>query len=436
MAGMSCYILADTFFVAKGLGSNGLAALNIALPAYNLLDGCGLMIGMGGGVKYSVSRGRGDRGAADVFFTNAMYLTAAFSAIFFIAGVFFSGAIVSALGADGDVFEAAETYARVLLIFSPAFFLNFTLLCFTRNDGAPRLAMLAMVGGSLSNVVLDYVFIFPMKGGMFGAALATGVAPVISLLILSPRFLARRNNFRLVKRRATWNCAKGIFACGFPSLVAEVASGVVIVMFNLIFMSLLGSVGVAAYGIVANLYLVVAAIFTGLAQGVQPLLSGAYGAGRARDASSLLRYALATTAILAFASSAAALFAPTPIVSLFDGGADQALQTIAEKGLKLYFAACPFVGFNIVASMFFAATERPRPARWISLLRGFFLIVPATLLLTKLFGATGTWLAFPTAEAIVSCVGLAFFVSLRRKRPEALDWVSRRNEGRLVDRRD
>ena len=121
-----------------------------------------------------------------------------FALIFFCAGLFLSGGIARMLGADTQVFGMTETYLRVLLLFSPAFLVNDVLICFVRNDGDPGRAMFAMAGGSLSNILLDYIFIFPLNMGIFGAVLATGFAPVISMVILSPHWVKKRNQFHFV----------------------------------------------------------------------------------------------------------------------------------------------------------------------------------------------------------------------------------------------
>ena len=188
MIGLSCYILADTFFVSKALGANGLTALNLAIPVYNFINGSGLMIGMGGGTRYSILKGQKNDRAADQAFTAAVFLTAAIAAVFFLLGLTASGPLIRLLGADSTVYEMSRVYLQVILLFSPLFMLNNLLLCFVRNDGAPQRSMAAMIGGSLSNVVLDYVFMFPLGMGIFGAVLATGFAPVISMGILSPFF--------------------------------------------------------------------------------------------------------------------------------------------------------------------------------------------------------------------------------------------------------
>ena len=127
------------------------------------------MIGMGGGTHYSIHKSRGEDEAANKVFTNAAMLVAVFASLFFLAGLFLSETITTLLGADEAVFEMTRTYLQVILLFAPAFMLNNLILCFVRNDGAPGLAMAGMIGGSLSNIVLDWVFIFPCGMGIFGA---------------------------------------------------------------------------------------------------------------------------------------------------------------------------------------------------------------------------------------------------------------------------
>jgi Na+-driven multidrug efflux pump len=195
MIGLSCYILADTFFVSKGLGTNGLTALNLAIPIYSFIHGSGLMIGISGGTKYSILKSQNNKKAANCTFTNAVILALGFAIAFIVIGIFFSETIVEMLGADETVFQMSKTYLQVILLFAPMFILNNILLCFVRNDGAPQFSMTAMILGSLFNIVLDYIFIFPFKMGIFGAVLATGLAPVISMFIQFPFFFKKKNCF-------------------------------------------------------------------------------------------------------------------------------------------------------------------------------------------------------------------------------------------------
>lgn len=415
MLALSGYILADTFFVSKGLGTNGLAALNLAIPVYSFIHGSGLMIGMGGGIRYAVYRSRGEQAAADRIFMQALYLAAAFAAFFVLAGLFFTGTILSLFGADDSVFGMADTYLRVILLFAPAFLLNNVLLCFVRNDGAPQLSMAAMIGGSLSNVVLDWVFIFPCGMGIFGAAFATGLAPVISLLILLPHRLRGKNGFHAVRCRPEGRPLAGILSSGVPSLVTEVSSGVVMIVFNSILLRLAGNVGVAAYGVIANLSLVVIAMYTGIAQGIQPIVSRCTGQGDRHGAGMVLRCGLIAMLALSAVIYAGVFFGAASIAAVFNSERDPRLQQLAADGLRLYFTACPFAGFNVILSVYFTAAGHPRPAQIIAVLRGFAVIVPMAFVLARLGGIAGVWCAFPAAELLVAAVGLCFLFSAGKR---------------------
>ena len=243
--------------------------------------------------------------------------------------------------------------------------------------------MAAMIGGSMSNIVLDWVFIFPCGMGIFGAVLATGLAPIISMLILSPHFIRKKNRFHLRWCRPSGRLMAGIISGGVPSLVTEVSSGIVMIVFNSIILGLAGNTGVAAYGVIANLSLVVIAVYTGIAQGIQPIVSRNYGIRNRTNLKAIFRYAVLTMLLFSALIYTGVFVFASQITSIFNSENDPLLQTIAIEGLRLYFIACPFAGFNIILSMFFTSIERPRPAHGISLLRGFFVIIPMALILSR-----------------------------------------------------
>ena len=393
MLGLSCYILADTYFVAKGLGSSGLAALNLAIPVYSFIHGTGLMLGMGGATWFSIFKSQGVRERKDQVFFHTTILACCFAVLFVVEGL------------------TTQTYLKVLLLFSPAFLVNDLLLCFVRNDGAPQLAMAAMLGGSFSNIVLDYVFIFLFQMGIFGAVFATGLAPVISLAILSPFFLRHKNSFHLKKSTAGnrfkigWHLVVQILAGGIPSLVAELSSGIVIIVFNVIILSLQGNTGVAAYGVVANLSLVVVSVFTGIAQGIQPIVSKYFGMGETKKRQVIFRYAVFTVIVLSGLIYLGMSVGAEQVATVFNSEGNQELQKIAVEGIRLYFIGIVFAGFNIVSAIYFTSTDQAKPANLISLLRGFVLIVPFAFLMSGLFGITGLWLTFPLTEFLVAIIG-------------------------------
>lgn len=426
MLGLSCYILADTFFVSKGLGTNGLTALNLSIPVYSFISGSGLMLGMGGATKYTILRSRGDASGANRVFTAAMLLAAGLSAVFLLTGLFFSAPLAKALGADESVFLMSKTYLRVILLFAPVFMLNNVLLCFVRNDGAPQLSMLAMTGGSLSNILLDFVFIFPCKMGIFGAAFATGLAPVISMAILSVFFFRRKNTFHPSIGGLSGKLAAGILSGGLPSLITEVSSGVVMIVFNVIILGLQGNTGVAAYGIIANLSLVVVAVYTGIAQGIQPLISRDYGTGNDANGKAVLRYGLLSMLLLSLLLYACIFFGAFQIVNVFNSERDPLLESIAAAGLKIYFTGCAFAGFNIILPIYFTSTENPRPAHIISTLRGFFIVVPLAFFLSSLAGMTGVWLVFPVTELLVGAAGIVLYILAKKRTPKERGFAGER----------
>ncbi len=409
MIGLSCYILADTFFVSDGLGSTGLTALNLAIPIYSFIHGSGLMLGMGGATKYAIFRGQKENQNANRTFTNVICVAAVLAVLFLFTGVFLSEKMTSVLRADSEVFDMTKTYLQVILLFSPAFMMNDILICFVRNDGNPKLSMTALLIGSLSNIILDYIFIFPLKMGILGAVLATGLAPIISMCILAKHRYTKQNNFHLMKPEFTPGLTINIISLGIPSLITEVASGIVMIVFNFIILRLQGNIGVAAYGIVANLSLVVTSIYTGIAQGIQPITSRAYGYGKKDDIKKILKYAIITLLLISACIYSMFLLCSDPIAGAFNSEHNEELRQIAITGLKLYFTAVPFAGFNIILSTHFTSTEKALPAQAISLSRGFFIVIPMAFFLSYIWGMAGVWLSYPITEGMVCIMGMALY---------------------------
>lgn len=409
MIAISCYILADTFFVAQGLGTNGLAALNLAIPTYDFIHGTGLMLGMGGATRFSILKSQNNQKGADTIFTNTVYLGIFFSIIFMLGGLFFSGSLARLLGANQNTFEMTNTYLRVMMLFSPAFIFNDIILCFVRNDGNPRLSMIATVCGSLFNVVFDYIFIFPCNMGMLGAVLATGFSPVVGLTIMSPHWLGKKRGFHFRKLVPDADSIRTNISLGFPSLLSQISAAIVMIIFNMLILGLEGNTGVAAYGVIANISLVVLSFYTGIAQGIQPLVSHSYGRKKTDGIRQFLRYAMISMVILSAVMYLILFVFADPIASAFNSEHNAKLQEIAITGLKLYFTSLVFAGFNIILSMYFTSVEKALPAQIISLLRGLILIIPIAFLFANLWDMTGVWMSFPATELVTALVGAVLY---------------------------
>lgn len=414
--GVSCYILADTWFIAGGLGSTGLAALNLAIPVYSLLCGVGMMLGMGGATQYTLAAAGQDRKKTSRVWTTTLVLGLLFSVPFVLTGLFGADAAATLLGADAQTLADTATYLRWLTIFAPAFLTNYILQAFLRNDGSPHLSTWAQLGGSFVNIVLDWVFIFPCHMGMFGAILATCLSPVTSLLVMLVHFRSKRNHLHLSPLRPEWEIIRRDFSLGFPSFVTQVSAGIVMFVLNTIFLKLAGNTGVAAYGVIANISCVTTAVSNGIAQGMQPLASASSAAGDDRRMRTCLRYGLVTVLAFSLLTCALTLLAPGPIVASFNSEQDPVLQQIAVQGLRLFFLSTPFAGICIILSTWFTSVQDPKPAHLMSLLRGLILVVPLSYLFAIWWGITGAWLAVPVTEAITAALGSLLYVRYLRKR--------------------
>lgn len=412
MIGLSCYILADTFFVAQALGTDGLAALNFAIAIYTLMNGTGLMLGIGGATVFTIKKETGKNG--NIPFMHSLYGGAVAAFVFVIAGLFFSTPLSALMGAEGKALPMCSIYLKVLMLFSPFFILNSILTAFVRNDNSPRLSMTAMLISSFSNIVLDYVFMFPFNMGMFGAVFATCMSPVISIAVLSRHFIKKKNTFFIEKVKLKFSELKNVLIYGFSTFVGELASSIALLVFNLVLMNIGGSTAVAAYGIIANIVLVVISIYNGLAQGTQPLASGYYGKGGYTHLEKLLRYGLVSALVISGAIYAVLFVFAEPIVQVFSGQ-DQYLKEISVIGVKIYFIGTFFNGINVFLASFLSATSKYGQGMAISILRSSVVLIPAVILLSVAFGINGVWMSFVATELIVCVLSLIFTIRLLKE---------------------
>lgn len=408
MIGFSCYVLADTFFIAQAVGPIGLTALNFSLPIFSVLSGFGLMFGIGGATRYSINKnGEGEEGDNSALFCSII-MGAVVSLVFFVAAAFFVTPLAGALGADAEALPLTTVYMKTFMWFAPLFILNNIVVAFVRNDNDPNLAMAAMLISSFSNILFDYIFVFPLNLGMFGAALATGISPAISLCFLAFHFKKPNNHLRFKAVKIEFAECRQIMFFGFSSFIGELASATTLLIFNLVILRIAGNIGVAAYGIVANTALVATAVFTGMSQGIQPLASEWYGLREWVKIKKLLSVSVVTSVLASVVIYLTLFFTSGIIVSLFNSENNSILTQLAQNGLDIYFLGFFFAGLNIIAAAFLSAIAHPKAAFLISILRSCVVIIPAVFLLSTLFKINGVWLSFVVTELIVSVFSLAF----------------------------
>lgn len=258
--------------------------------------------------------------------------------------------------------------------------------------------MIAILASSFLNILFDYVLMFPLKMGMLGAALASGLSPLVSILICLVHFCSRKNTirFRLQQPRLS----RLISSCklGIAAFVGEISGGITCLCFNVILLRLSGNAAVAAYGIVANVSLVGIAVFNGIAQGLQPMASEAEGTQNEQAKRYILRYCMVLALVLSAILITALYSFARPIVNIFNSEGSAEMENLAVPGLRLYCFGFLFSGINVVLSGFYGAIGNARKCFLISISRGVVAIVIFAFLLSGLFGITGVWLAFPAAE--------------------------------------
>ncbi len=407
MVALSAYVLADTFFVSNSLGVKGLSSLNFAVPAFQFMNAIGLMLGIGGGTKFMILKTQNDHEGANKVFSNTFYMGLIVGGILMTLGLAIPNQIAYVLGARGDIIPYTAEYLRVVLGLAPFFILNNIMTCFIRNDHAPTLSMASMVVGSLLNVLFDWVFVMVMKWGMWGAALATGFSPMISLIILSFHFICKKSTFKLVKTGFKKQYVGSIFSLGASSFFVEFAFGMSTIILNTAILRLAGNVGVAAYGIVLNVAFVTIALYNGIAQGIQPLISHYYAKTDKRNIFGVALLAILTALVISTLVYLIVYFAGYDISMLFNGDKNATLAGLATRGLKLYFIGFFISGINVVITQTFSSTERAVKSMITSLSRGFLAIVPFMYLMSAFIGLDGVWLSFLVSELFTTCLGVA-----------------------------
>ena len=308
-----------------------------------------------------------------------------------------------------------KTYLRMVLLFAPAFISNSIFSAFVKNDGGPKLAMLGMLAGSLFNTVFDYIFIFPLGLGIFGAVLATVFSPIMGIAVLSLHLIRKKSSFYPVKGGFRLAELRRVLSLGLSSLISEITNGIVMIVFNIIILRLAGNAGVAAYGVLANIILVVIAVYNGIAQGVQPLFGRFFATNEREKLRLSYRDALIAVGLASALFYFVTMGFPAQITSLFNHENNAEMQRLAVEGFRLYFSSCFFLGFNLLNIMYFVSTAQDTRSQILSLLRGIVLVLPFLLLFSTLFGMTGVWLAMPVSEIAVSLLGVKMLTAKKKQ---------------------
>ncbi len=405
--------MADGIFIGRGVGADGVAAVNIVVPIFQIVSGVGLMIGAGCSVAASIQYSQHNVKVARYHVTQAIVLSTIFMTLLCGTMLIFPEKTALILGSSETLLPKVTGYLKYIL---PCFIFEMWSmigLFIIRLDGAPKFAMWCNVLPGLLNVVLDWLFIFPLGMGVEGAAIATSISISIGGFMALGYLLFKAKDLGLIKLKIS---AKSIalalrnvgYHCriGSSTLLAELALAVMFYIGNRVFMHYLGDTGVGAYGIACYYMPFFFMVGNAIAQSAQPIISYNYGAARWDKIVQARRLLLGTC--IGFGLAVGALFAllPKGLVGLFiDTGSEAA--TIAIKGFPLLAVGILFFILNVAIIGYYQSVERVGKATFFVFLRGLIFIVPAFLLLPRFLGAEGIWLAMPVSEILTTCIILA-----------------------------
>lgn len=396
----------DGIFVGHGVGAKGVAAVNIVVPIYLIMSGLGLMIGVGCSVVTSIHLSRQNMKAAQLNISQAIILSSLFVALLSVLTIAFPEPVAMMLGASDTLMPQVLDYLRWIMpcyLFEMCSMIGLFII---RLDGSPRYAMWCNIIPAVLNVILDWLFIFPLDMGVKGAAIAStisisvgGIMALIYLLFLAKKLRLvplklSRNSIMIAFRNIGYQCK-----IGSSSLFGELTLAVLILVGNLVFMKYLGDMGVGAFGIACYYAPFFFMIGNSVAQSAQPIISYNYGISRWEEIRETRKLLLSTSVAIGAVVALLFVFIPNKLVALFVDTASEAGK-IAIEGFPYFAVGVIFFILNVAIIGYYQSIEQIKRATIFVILRGFILLIPCFIFLPKLLGTEGIWLAMPVAELI------------------------------------
>lgn len=411
---MGLYTVVDTVFVAQLVSTDALSAVNIVCPVINVAVGLGTMLAAGGNAIVSRKLGAGETQAAREDFTLLTLAAAAAGLALALLGSLFIDRLVYALGASERLFPDCKAYLLTLLWFFPANLLQTLFATLFVTAGRPGLGFGLSLAAGAANIALDYLFIVPCGLGVRGAALGTGCGYLIPAVAGVACFLRRDGMLAFTRPRLRWDVLGESCLNGSSELVSQLASAVTTFLFNAAMMEHLGEDGVAAIAILIYAQFLLNTLFIGFSMGVAPAIGFCYGSGDRAQLRRVLRIGLRFIVGASALVFAASRLGGHWIVRLFTPETS-AVYPIAAKGFRIFAYSFLFCGMNIFTSAAFTALSEGKTSAGLSFLRTFGLLAGGILLLPRILGITGVWLAAPIAEGIMCGISAACLLHYRRK---------------------
>lgn len=411
----SIYGVVDGFFVSNYVGKTEFAAVNLIMPFPMLLGGFGFMIGTGGSAIVSMMLGEGKKKEADKVFSMLIKVTAAAGIILSAVGIIFIEDIAILMGATEDLLGHCVTYGRILLIANTAFMLQNVFQSFLVTAEKPKLGLVITVIAGLVNVLLDFLLIGVIKGGVVGAALATGISQLVGGLIPLIYFAGKNSSeLKLVKSKINFRILGKTCFNGSSELMTNISTSIVNMLYNLQLMEYAGENGVAAYGVIMYVNFIFVAVFIGYSIGSAPIIGYNYGAGNSSEMKNVFKKSIRFNIIAGILMCVAAVMLSGVLAGIFVGY-DKELFEMTKKGFAIYSLSFLVMGLNIYGSSFFTALGNGLVSAAISFLRTLLFQIAAVLILPVIFGLNGIWMAIIAAELMALTVTVIFLAANKKK---------------------
>lgn len=404
----SLYSMVDGLMVSIGVNEYAMSAVNLSLPFTNALFSIAVMFAVGSSTLIAIYIAQDKRHEADTLFSQNFATLLVIGVLATTLVFVFLEPFAILLGADEITLDYVKEYLIGIAPFSVCFLVSYNLEVLVKTDGYPRYALFTVITGCLTNCVLDYVAIFWLNMGVFGAAAATGISQLVTCVLYLIHFFSKKCTFHLRKFHFDPHLYARTLSIGLADGVTELCTGLMIFLFNHTVLRCIGTDGVVTYTVIAYVNTVVINLMVGISQGSQPLVSFHYGKGEHDQCQKLLRYGLTTVCIIAPLLFLCVYFFAPQIVSVYLSHASDELVAYSVRAFRHYGISYLLVGFNVVIGGFLTALERPIPAISISVGRGLVLQSAVLLTLAALFGGETLWYTPIISEALCLAMSVIF----------------------------
>lgn len=414
MAATSLYNMVDSIFIGQGVGPMAIAGLAVTFPLMNLSIAFGTLVGVGAATLISMLLGQKNYPLANRVLGNVVMLNVAIGLIVTVLGLVFLDPILYFFGASDVTIPYAHEYMVIILAGNIISHLYHGLNGVVRASGLPRKAMAATLLAVGLNTVLDPIFIFGLDMGIRGAAVATVLAQIVSLVWVT-KILSDRNHVVHFSREVFHidiKIAERSLSIGMAPFMMNVASCFVVILINRQLQSHGGDMAIGAYGIINRIMFLFVMLIMGFTQGMQPIAGYNFGARQYDRVKRVLRLTIICASITTTLGFLAGELVPRALVSLFTR--DETLKALSAHALRIDVSMFPIVGFQIVISNFFQCIGYARKAIFLSLSRQLIFLIPFLIIFPKFWGTDGVWWSMPASDVVAALIAFLMIRSLMK----------------------